>query len=376
MESFFPNWYQAGAPTKEVYANPSSIHPVYPPPTLLAVVPFALLPWPLASKALIGVSTALYLAALFRLSSFVPGNWRDATKPFFLSFGLALAPVHSALHVTNVACLAGSLIFVAVASLLKQSAAEKRVHLVPALLIAFSACLKPTLGLLILPYLLWERAWRTFAVTLGGLAILVSISVFPLLSLGPEWQTDLANNITFVFTNGTADLSVQNHSRFDRIDLQLPIYTVIPNRTAAALLAALASACLLLLWFRVGRPAPRASFDDRLLKVSAVLLIGLLPFYQRFYSAMFVLLPALWAFRNFDHPRLRGWARWTLALCCLYFVNTKVLEQDSGVFIAIGRHLPFLANTILSPHLCWFLLLLIVTLLLDLGRSGAEASAT
>jgi hypothetical protein len=333
-----------------------------------------MLPWPLASKALVAGSTVLYLAALFRLSSFVPGTWRDAAKPLFLAFGLALAPTHSALHVTNVACLAASLIFLAVASLLEQPVPERRMQLFSATLLALSICLKPTLGLLVLPYLLWARAWRTLAATLGTVTILASVSLYPLLTLGPDWRTDLSNNITFVFTNGTADLSVQNHTRFDRIDLQMPIYTVISDRTTAGVLAALASGCLLLLWFRVGCRASMASFDERLLKVSALLLIGLLPFYQRFYSAVFVLLAALWAFRNLFHPQMQIRARWTLALCAIFLVNTKVLEQDSGVFIAIGRHLPFVANTVLEPHLCWLILLLAITLLMNLRQTEPRAS--
>jgi hypothetical protein len=338
----------------------------------VAIIPFALLSWPFASKALIAVSTILYLAALFRLTSFVPGTWRDPAKPFFLAFGLALAPVHSALHVTNVACLAASLIFLSISWLLEQASPERRAQLLPAVCIAFAICLKPTLGLLVLPYLLWARAWRTLAATLAAVAVVASISVFPLLKMGSDWRADLSNNITFVFTNGTADLSPQNHSRFDRIDLQLPVYTVIPSRTVAAVVAALASGCLLLLWFKVGRSVSTASFDERLLRVSALLLIGLLPFYQRFYSAMFVLLPALWAFCNLSRPHLRNRARWTLVLCAIFLVNTKVLEQNSGVFAAVGRHLPFLADTILAPHLCWLLLLLASVLLLNLRQGESE----
>ncbi len=128
LSAFFPTWHAAGAPLGTVYANPSNIRSVYPPPSIVAVIPFALLPWPVASKALILLSVALYVTALILLASFVPGDWSHPLKPLFLTFGLALAPVHSAIHVSNVACLAASLLFIAIYLILRLPAFSDRNH--------------------------------------------------------------------------------------------------------------------------------------------------------------------------------------------------------------------------------------------------------
>ena len=247
--AFFPAWHDAGAPKGKVAGNPSGTHPVYPPPTLVVLIPFALLPWPIAVKALTLLSTALYLSALPLLASFLPGTWRDTSKPAFLAFGLALAPTHSGLHVANVVCLAATLLFLAIYFLLRSRA--EQINLPAIACLTLSICLKPTLGLLLIPYLLWTRAWRTLAATVTITAAITAASLYPLLSLGSVWLSSLRENIAVVFTNGgAADVSEQSLLRFDRIDLQLPLYALLHSRTGASLLAALIAATLLLLWFQ------------------------------------------------------------------------------------------------------------------------------
>jgi hypothetical protein len=90
--AFFPTWHAAGAPKGKLAGNPSGTHPVYPPSTLVVLIPFALLPWPIAVKTLTLLSATLYIAVLPLLATFLPGTWRDPIKPAFLASGLALAP--------------------------------------------------------------------------------------------------------------------------------------------------------------------------------------------------------------------------------------------------------------------------------------------
>ena len=80
LSAFFPTWHAAGAPLGSVYANPSNIRSVYPPSSIVAVIPFALLPWPVASKALLLLSAGLYATALILLASFVPGDWSQTPQ--------------------------------------------------------------------------------------------------------------------------------------------------------------------------------------------------------------------------------------------------------------------------------------------------------
>jgi hypothetical protein len=364
--AFFPTWHDAGAPKGKVAGNPSGTHPVYPPPTLVVLIPFALMPWPIAVKALTLLSAALYIAVLPLLASFLPGTWRDPIKPAFLAFGLALAPTHSGLHVTNVACLAATLLFLSIYFLLSRG---KRINLPAIFCLTLAICLKPTLGLLLIPYLIWTRAWRTLAATVAISATITAASLYPLLSLGSVWLSSLRENIAVVFTNGgAADVSEQSLLRFDRIDLQLPLYALLHNRTAASLLAALIAATLLLLWFQskpnLSNQAPSGeTLDQHILQIATLLVIGLLPFYQRYYSAMIVLLPILWAFRTLYHPASRATQRWVLILSTIFLINIEAIFSRSSLLPFLTIHFPLLTNLILGPHLCWLLLLLAILLL-------------
>jgi hypothetical protein len=103
---FWDEWHRVGGPLGPVYASPSSTHPIYPPPSLVALAPLASLPWHIAWSLLQLTSTTAYLASLLLLARFLPGTWRDSTKPAFLMLGLLFAPAQSALHSRmSLACL-------------------------------------------------------------------------------------------------------------------------------------------------------------------------------------------------------------------------------------------------------------------------------
>ena len=128
--TFLPTWQAAGAPLAQpdgtpIYANPSSTHSVYPPPSVVVLSPFALLPWATAWLSMILLSTALYLTALLLLTRLLPETWRDPYRPAFLTFGLLLAPTQSALHVSNVTCLSAALLLIALYLLLRRNLVQR-----------------------------------------------------------------------------------------------------------------------------------------------------------------------------------------------------------------------------------------------------------
>jgi Glycosyltransferase family 87 len=375
--AFFPTWHAAKAPLGKVPGNPSGTHPIYPPPTLVVLIPFAFLPWPVAVKALTLLSTGLYLAAILFLATFLPGSWRDPIRPAFLAFALVFAPTHSALHVSNVACLASSLLLLAICLFLR-SPNTRRTNLVPIACLTLSICIKPTLGLLLLPYFLWTRAWRTLAITIALCLAITAVSLYPLLSLGSAWLTSLRENIAVVFTNGgAADVSEQSNLRFDRIDLQVPLYALLHSRAAASVVATLIAAALLLLWFK-STPTPHddslsvIALDHHLLRIATLLAISILPFYQRYYSAMILLIPILWAFRSLSTPAFRRASLWTLALSSVFLINTEAIFARSPLLPALTLRLSFLTNFLVGPHLCWLLFALAILLLATLRQQCAS----
>lgn len=350
---FLTTWHAAGAPQGFVGGNPSGRHSVYPPSTFVILVPLAALPWSAAVDVLTLTSVASYVIALFLFTTLLPGTWHSPTRPFFFAFGLALAPAQSSLHVTNIACLSASLLCIAVYRLLKRTPSFDLIFVACATL---SACLKPTIGLLILPYLLLIRGWRLLAATLAACTIFAGVSLVPFYGHNSEWLTSLRENLSVVFMNGgAADLSESNLNRFDRIDLQPPLYAITHGRTAASLLAALVAAILLIAWFRIFRkPLSDIKPDERILCIAGLLMIGLIPFYQRYYSAILLLPAILWAFRNLSRPV----ARWILGLSAVFLINTEALLRS-----LLSHQSSGFANIVIGPHLCWLLLALACLLL-------------
>ncbi len=212
---------------------------------------------------------------------------------------------------------------------------------------------------------------------------LSAVSLYPLFQLGQDWLIDLRNNINFGSTSGSVDVTPANLARFDRLDLQVPLYALTESRTAAFLLAVLIVIVLLTLWFRTPTAAPRViDTDEHLLRVATLFIIGILPFYQRFYSAILLLIPVLWAFRQLSRPSepacsriIRIMAHATLAIATLFLVNTEVLIQQTPLVPGGSYNLPFIANAFLGPHLCWLLLCLACLLLAALSAESHQKLA-
>lgn len=315
------------------------------------ILPLALLPWPVASMALVWISAATYVVALVLLASFVRGSWRDVAKPLFLAFGLALAPVQSALHVTNLACFSASLLFVAIYLLAKRLPPSDWSQVVAAGCIALSICVKPALGLLVVPYLLWARAWRALAVTVAVVGVIAAVAFYPSLKSGSAWFDSLRYNASVGYANGgSSDVAETNLNRFDSLDLQIPIYAMTHHRRITTAISCLIAGGLLVLWFFC--KDPDRGVDRHLLRIGALFVIGLLPVYQRYYMAVLLLIPLIWALRNLE---LRA-ARWVIACCAVFLVNSEVLLQRVGLVRALTVHHPHVANIFVGPHLCWLLL--------------------
>jgi hypothetical protein len=229
-----------------------------------------------------------------------------------------------------------------------------------ACLITLSLCLKPTLAPAILIYLLVRRLWISLALTiaLGSL----SAGVYFLLKPDSAWFTTLRANIDFLFIFGVASLQAQNLTSSDLLDLQLPAFLLTHNTAAATGIAMLVTIALGVLWFRKAEYFS-PTLDGQLLNLSTLLVLGLLPFYQRFYSATLLLLPVLWALRNLALPR----ARWSLALCCVFLVNTSVLPRLLNVHLSSTNLSSRLPDALITAHLNWIILALVLLLLQPIG---------
>ncbi|NYF78292.1 glycosyltransferase family 87 protein [Granulicella arctica] len=365
---FFKVWGRAGGPNEaDAPADTSGIsgsHAVYPPPSLPLMTPMAVFSWKTANRLLIGLTVVLYLAAVWMMLTWMEGGWNGLKKPLFLAYALGLAPIHSVLHTSNIAGLSGSLLLIGTFALLnKGKSLYKSKRLWGPVSVAAAVCIKVTMGAVLVPYLLRMREWRTLRIVVCLVALVGIVSLAPIIHDRAAWISDYKSNVAVVFTHGgAADVSGENHARFDLLNLQLPFYALLHSRELSSL--AVGVVVILLLGGWVFAPDDRGgSLRERhLLLIAGLAVIGLLAFYQRYYSGVLLLVPMLWAMQ---HPG-RASNRWTIAICCCFLGNTEAFLRQCSWFARLSQQHPALVDTVIGPHLCWLLLILAVILVSQL----------
>ena len=387
FHAFLPAWYRSGAVSRGLSDFISGTHSVYPPMTLPLVAPFTFLRWNAAVNAFLVIGVVLYAFVIYacirlgwpayrRFSDFAG----DAKAVFFLAFCLAFAPIHTALSSQNLVVFAASTAILAILFLLgsPQSWPAPWLNGLAGAAIVASICLKPTTGIFLVPWLMWERRWRMLFVVAAACSLITVASLIPLLAHHElPWLESYRQNIAFLFTNGgNADVSPMNYARTDRIDLQLVLFAITANRTLSSALAFLVYAGLLAAFlFEASRrthvsPAskPPARGDLPLLVAAGSLMLGMLAVYTRVYSALVLLPLVLWCFRNLNLSS----ARWMLVLLCDFLLNTSAIVRRSPRLQQIARRSPRLWDATIGGHTCWLLLAIGILLVVVMHRQRLE----
>lgn len=405
-------WYEGGAP-HVVPVGLAVAASVYPPPTLLMVLPLALLRWQQAVHVFVAIGLVLYAAVVYglirlgwpqhnRLSSLL----NDPAATLFLAFCLGFAPIHTAFHSVNIvlfACCAAILavlislrIFVGAAGAvrgpadtvdsiagLSDDSTPSVIGLLVALATTAAICIKPTTGVFLLPWLVRERRWRWLTGIVLVCIAITAVSLAPLLvHQGLSWLPQYRQNVDALFTHGgNADISPANFENTDRIDLQLVGFAAFGNRTLAAATAGSIYLCLLLGflgcagWRKDHAPSGQTlgqggRMGMPLLVPSGCLALGLLPSYSRVYAAIVLLPLVLWCFQ---HLRFSA-ARWLLLLLSDFLLNTSAIARLVGSRIGVIARAHRLWDFTIGGHTCW-LLLAIGGLLIYAVRQQTEEDA-
>jgi hypothetical protein len=376
-----PVWYANGGPDVSFMGVAGAGYSVYPPPTLVFMVPLAILRWHPAVYAFLAIGLALCTAMVYGLMRL---GWpqhhtlsslsQDTSAMFFLAFALGFAPIHTAFHSMNIvlfACCAAILALLAWLNAPVEFTGRKSRRFPPGLLVGIGVSaailIKPTTGVFLLPWLVRERRWRWLAGILACCAAVTALSFAPLLAhQGLSWLPDYRHNVTALFTHGgNADVSAENPENTDRIDLQMIAFAALGNRTLASAAAAAVYICLLAAFLRragwrkdpgldatIDGRTPERPLDLPLLVAAGCLALGLLPSYSRVYSAI-VLLPLV--FWCFHHLQFRS-ARWLLLLLSDFLLNTSAIVRLAAAKAGIISRAPRLWDFTIGGHTCWLLL--------------------
>ena len=114
---------------------------------------------------------------------------REPRGLLFLAFAIALAPFHTSISQGQLTIPVTALV---VASLWGQ------IHNRPVLsgiCIALAVALKPQMGLLFLPLLLFRRQWKALLCGMSALAVITAVAVGRLAIAGVDWLPTLQSNL-------------------------------------------------------------------------------------------------------------------------------------------------------------------------------------
>ena len=369
-------WYANGGAHLAYIGIDGAAYSVYPPPTLVLTLPLAMLRWHPAVYTFMMIGLVLYAAVVYGL---VRLGWpqhrslsslsQDSLAMYFIAFALGFAPIHTAFHSMNIvlfACCAAILAILAPLQSSTRSASQRPQRLatgfVVAIGVSMAILIKPTTGIFLVPWLVRERRWKWLASTLAVCAVVSALSFAALfVHQRLSWLPDYRQNVNALFTHGgNADVSAENPNNTDRIDLQMPAYAVLGDRTLASAAAAAVYICLLIAFLRragwrkdsgpegmIGNP-----LDLSLLVAAGCLALGLLPSYSRVYSAIILLPLVFWCFH---HLRFRS-ARWMLLLLGDFLLNTSAIVRLTGEKFGLIEHAPRLWDFTIGGHTCWLLL--------------------
>jgi hypothetical protein len=350
-DDFMQSWIASGAPPSSAQ-NPSGQRSLYPPTTLPVMLPFALLPWPLALAAFEALCVLMFAHCLYRLAATVGDGWNSWARTSFVACGLTLSPIQTGLSTANVSVLG---FLLCLYSLLY--ARDNKWIQVGALL-GLALCLKPNIAIVVFAYFLFSRRWKLLSVSAGLACILTAAAFLRMQSLPRIWIVDYKSNFAYVFgAGGVADFASPSSARFDMLNLQVPLFQILHTTKATNLTTYSLVAVLTLVWLILFLHNPK--LEQGWAAPAALLLLGLLPIYQRNYNAGFVLLALLWGFQHFHSAT----GKCVVAVSAVFLFPGEASLRQTSVHVAWLQGNSLWLEAGLFPHATWAILVLALILM-------------
>lgn len=337
----------------------------YPPSSFVLLSPVAWLPWRVAHGAWLAISLLAFGLTVFSLISLNGFVWQDNRTYLFLAFALALAPFHTGLA-------AGSIVIVAAGfCALGVLAVSRQWDIIAGIAISVAVGLKPQIGLPFLAYCLLRRRWRVVTTCVSILAILAATAVLHLALTHTPWVENYRYDNRILFASGSlGDFTERNPLRFGLVNLQVLLYTFLPDRTGSNIAALVITGSLGLLWLLLLRR--HADTNHQLLELAALTALSLLPIYHRLYDASLLIFPLAWSLAAVWGSR-NEFAKGALLLILVFLVpGGSVLEQFQHTSHLVALQHSWWWTHIVMPHEVWALLFLSVLLLMAMRTSAAN----
>lgn len=343
----------------------------YPMTCFALLAPLSGASWSAIRLLWLAINSACAMLLIAGLVSLGGLSHRDPLTYMFCGLALGLAPLHTAIA-------SGNLILIASAcALIGMWSANRSYEAIAGILLAFAVCLKPTVGIVFLAYYLFRRRWRPALIGAAVTAVVVAVALLRYGISVAKWLPSYLTTLSEMFgTGGVNDFSTANYLRFHLLNLQMPLYSAVPQAAAATAIAWTVAGALLSLWITFAR----RTRGQELLDLSALAIIAFLPVYHRFMDAILLLLPLCWCVKA-RAPKYKPIVFVTLLLIFPFFVPGASLLATLAASGQISSYAvsSWWWNVLVLPHEAWAILGLSLALLyaMSLAReSGTSRKAS
>jgi hypothetical protein len=293
--------------------------------------------------------------------------WSDLRKMYMMAFALAMAPLHSGIHQSNLNTLTIALLGMGVVFL------PRRPYL-SGIALALGFCMKPQVAFLFFAYPWLRRKWKTALTGLVACAAISSSSLLWMHFHHIEWFGAYRESVTkFSLPGGANDFYGPGSGKFEMVNLQVLVFQFTHSQNASAVVSW--AAFLLLAMVSAFLISARLSEKNEGLGVAIISVLTLFPVYQRIYTAALFIFVLYWAVDNW---RLRS-AKAALLLMLPLLLPLVAMTQVGALRGFVERHdldSHFLWNAVVMPHAIWIELFLVAILLAVLYRAPSIRRTT
>ncbi|MEM1353315.1 MAG: glycosyltransferase family 87 protein [Planctomycetota bacterium] len=279
-------------------SKPQAFASLYPPTFFPLLSPLALLDWPTARVFWALLNTLATLSCIPLLLRLLERRgWLCALT--ITATVLAWGPIHTGIGAGQPAPI---LLWLVLAAVMCKNGWLSGLSLALAILI------KPQVGLPFLVLYAWDRRWLAATTCLLVSLGVTAISVWRLQTFHPSWPDDLANNLAVLTdpAGGLGSPMPTNPLVYQLMNTAPLLHRlgVVDPWVGLVVWAIVIGAAGLALYFLARYPWP----DRRLLLLSGLAALPLLPVYHRVYDATLLLIVAAWVYQRLAWRKRDPWA--------------------------------------------------------------------
>ncbi len=341
---FKSTWLAAGGLAFEGNrGSEANLRPAYPPSSLPLLAPFAMFRWERARNLFLLSALAMFPCMLWSALRLEGIHWSSARGLLVCAFALALAPWQAAIAAQSISAQVIELALIG-ASLRWAGGG---------LTTGLALCLKPQLAVWFLLFEMMKKRWPRVLLACGvfGFMSLVAISRMP-----GGWLDSYRENLRYFFAvGGVNDFTLANPVRFELLNPQVMVYYLTRNYGLANVVIWVLTGCLVFLW-------TRRRWQSDSAQLATIVLIGLLPVYQRIYNAGVIVAVLPYAISRW--AELKG--KLLIAACSVFLIPGIAILQTLYRNHWIGDTVwngSWWFNLLVGPHASWAILAMIAILL-------------